>query len=538
MRPQTFLVALFTTAALSAQPAAITGAHIRAHTKFLSSDLLEGRGVGSRGGDLATDYLATQFALAGLKPAGDKGTFFQAVPMVGVATEKSAQLALVKGGERVPLTWQDDFVGVTQRQQKQEEFEAEAVFVGHGITAPEFDWDDYRGIDVKGKIVVLFTNEPPSEDPKFFGGRALTYYGRWTYKYEQATRKGAVACIIVHTTPTAGYSWEVVRNSWGKEDPQMVLENGQAAMGLAGWVTRKAGDRLFAHLGKTVDDMVKLADTRGFKPVPLNIKLSAKLPTAVRPIASRNVVGFVEGSDPVLKNEAVVFSAHWDHLGIGVPVNGDAIYNGAVDNATGCATLLEIARVWAALPVKPRRSAIFLAVTAEESGLRGAEYYGLHPFIPNGKHALNVNYDALYPFGRTKDVVVTGAERTTVWPTVQDIARRFNLIIAPDARPEQGLYYRSDHFSLARVGVPAFSVKMGNELRSGSGSGDDFFVEFNSKNYHQPSDEYKESWDFAGMEELARFGMTIALEVANQDKLPTWKAGDEFLPARVASGVK
>jgi Zn-dependent M28 family amino/carboxypeptidase len=523
---------------LSAQPTAITGTHIRAHTKFLSSDLLEGRGVGSRGGDLTTDYLATQFALAGLKPAGDKGTFFQAVPMVGVATEKSASLALVKGGARVPLTWQDDFVGVTQRQQKQEEFEAEAVFVGHGITAPEFDWDDYRGIDVKGKIVVLFTNEPPSEDPKFFGGRALTYYGRWTYKYEQATRKGAVACIIVHTTPTAGYSWEVVRNSWGKEDPQMVLENGQAALGLAGWVTRKAGDRLFAHLGKTVDDMVKLADTRGFKPMPLNLKLSAKLPTAVRPIASRNVVGFVEGSDPVLKNEAVVFSAHWDHLGIGVPVNGDAIYNGAVDNATGCATLLEIARVWAALPVKPRRSAIFLAVTAEESGLRGAEYYGLHPFIPTGKHALNVNYDALYPFGRTKDVVVTGAERTTVWPTVQDIARRFNLAIAPDARPEQGLYYRSDHFSLARVGVPAFSVKMGNELRSGSGSGDDFFVEFNSKNYHQPSDEYKESWDFAGMEELARFGMTIALEVANQDKLPTWNPGDEFLPARVASGVK
>ncbi len=538
MRARTFFLTLFTAATLAAQPTAITGTHIRAHTKFLSSDLLEGRGVGSRGGDLATEYLATQFALAGLKPAGDKGTFFQSVPMVGVATEKSAQLALVKGGERVPLTWQDDFVGVTQRQQKQEEFEAEAIFVGHGITAPEFDWDDYRGIDVKGKIVVLFTNEPPSEDPKFFGGRALTYYGRWTYKYEQATRKGALACIIVHTTPTAGYSWEVVRNSWGKEDPQMVLENGQAAMGLAGWVTRKAGDRLFAHLGKTVDDMVKLADTRGFKPVPLNIKLAAKLPTAVRPIASRNVVGFVEGSDPVLKNEAVVFSAHWDHLGIGVPVNGDAIYNGAVDNATGCATLLEIARVWAALPVKPRRSAIFLAVTAEESGLRGAEYYGLHPFIPTGKHALNVNYDALYPFGRTKDVVVTGAERTTVWPTVQDIARRFNLAIAPDARPEQGLYYRSDHFSLARVGVPAFSVKMGNELRSGSGSGDDFFVEFNSKNYHQPSDEYKESWDFAGMEELARFGMTIALEVANQDKLPTWNPGDEFLPARVASGVK
>lgn len=521
----------------SAQVTDVSGSRIRAHVKFLASDLLEGRGVGERGGELATDYLATQFALAGLKPAGDRGSFFQKVSLVGVTTDPAAKLETIKGNDRTSFKWKEDFVGVTQRQQESDQFEAEAIFVGHGISAPEFDWDDYKDVDVKGKVVVLFTNEPPSEDPKFFGGRALTYYGRWTYKFEQATRKGALACIIVHTTPTAGYSWEVVRSSWGKEDPQMKLANGAYGMAFAGWTTKKASEQLFAPIGKTVDEMIKLADTRGFKPIPLGIRVTGNLPTHIRPIDTRNVVGIVEGSDPKLKDEAVVFSAHWDHLGIGAPVNGDKIYNGAVDNATGCGVILELARAWATLPVKPRRSAIFLSVTAEESGLRGAEYYGNHPFIPIGKHALNINYDALYPFGRTKDVVVTGAERTTIWPVVQDIAKRFNLEIAPDARPEQGLYYRSDHFSMARVGVPAFSIHMGDQLRSG-GAGDDFFMQFNAKNYHQPSDEYKEDWDFSGMEEMARFGMVIALDVANQDKLPTWKAGDEFLPARQASGVK
>lgn len=516
------------------QIADVSGARIRAHTKFLASDLLEGRGVGARGGELTVEYLAAQFALAGLKPAGDNRTYFQRVPLVGVATDTSASLAIVKGTDRATLKFGEEFVGSTQRQKTDEEFEAEAIFVGHGISAPEFDWDDYRGVDVKGKVVVLFTNEPPSEDPKFFGGRALTYYGRWTYKYEQAARKGAIACIIVHTTPTAGYSFEVVRNSWGKEDPQMKLADGEAALALSGWTTKRAGERLFAPIGKTVDEMANLADTRGFKPIPLGIRVAAKLPAKIRPIETRNVIGMVEGRDPKLKDEAIVFTAHWDHLGIGAPVNGDAIYNGAVDNATGCAILLELARAWAALPVKPRRSAIFLSVTAEESGLRGAEHYGRNPIIPIGKHAVNINYDAMYPFGRTKDVVVTGAERTTIWPTVESVAQRFRLIIAPDARPEQGSYYRSDHFSLARVGVPAFSVKMGNELRAGD-SGDDFFLQFNSKNYHQPSDEYAETWDFSGMEEMARFGMTIGLEIANQDAWPTWKDGDEFKAARDAS---
>lgn len=522
---------------LPAQVTDVQGSRIRAHVKFLSSDLLEGRGVGARGGDLATDYLATQLALAGAKPLGDNGTYFQRVPLIGVATDSSAKLEVVRGADRVTLKWQEDFVGTTQRQRSQDSVDAEAIFVGHGIAAPEFDWDDYKNVDVRGKAVVLFTNEPPSEDPKFFGGRALTYYGRWTYKYEQALRKGAIACIIVHTTPTAGYSWEVVRNSWGKEDPQMKLGDGESALALAGWVTKKSGERLFESLGKSVDDMVKLADTRGFRPIPLKIRVAAELPTKIRAVETRNVVAMIEGSDPALASEAVVFSAHWDHLGIGIPVNGDAIYNGAADNATGCGAILELARAWANLPVKPRRSAIFLAVTAEESGLRGAEYYARHPAIPAAKHALDLNYDMLLPFGRTKDVVATGAERTTVWPTVQSIAKRYGLEIAPDSRPEQGLYYRSDHFAFARAGVPAFSVKMGSEARGGNAI-EEQFQQFLTKNYHQPSDEYREEWDFSGVEEMARFGMTLALEVANQDKLPTWREGDEFLPARVASGVR
>ncbi len=528
------IVALTLAFSVDAQVTDILGSRLRAHVRFLASDLLEGRGVGTRGGDITTEYLASQFAMSGLKPAGDGGTYFQRVPMVGVTTQDSATLAMVKGTDRSQFAWQTEFVGHTHRQNETETFEADAIFMGHGITAPEFSWDDYQNIDVAGKVVVLFTNEPPSEDPGFFRGRALTYYGRWTYRFEQAARKGALACLIIHTTPTAGYSWEVVRNSWGKEDPQMKVVDAGRELALAGWLTKNAGERLFQAIGKSVDEMVRLADTRGFQPIPLNLKIAASLPAKLRAIETRNVIGIIEGSDPNLKNEAVIFTAHWDHLGIGTPVNGDSIYNGAVDNATGCAILLEIARAWSNLTSKPRRSAIFLSVTAEESGLRGAEYYGRNPFIPAGRHAVNINYDALYPFGRTKDVVVTGAERTTVWPTVQNVAKRFGLEITPDARPEQGSYYRSDHFSLARVGIPAFSVKMGNELRAG-GAGDDFFMEFNAKKYHQPSDEYSADWDFSGMEEMARFGMVIGLEVANQDALPTWNAGDEFLSVRQAS---
>jgi Zn-dependent M28 family amino/carboxypeptidase len=523
------ILLLCAAAAAFGQVQEISGQRIRAQTRFLASDLLEGRGVGERGGALATEYIATQFELLGAKPAGDNGGYFQNVPLVGSLTEPGATLTAEGANGTVAFEWLTEFVGATKRQQPLADFDAEAVFVGHGITAPEFNWDDYKGADLRGKVLVMFTNEPPSTDPKFFGGRALTYYGRWTYKYEEALRRGAVAAIIIHTTPTAGYGWDVVRSSWGREDPQVKLEPGEGALLFAGWVPKAAGDKMLALAGRSVDELLSLADTREFKPLPLGIRLRGHIPSRIRDINTRNVVAVIPGSDPQLKDEAVVFSAHWDHLGIGDPVNGDRIYNGAVDNATGCAILLEIARAWAALPHKPRRSAVFVSVTAEEGGLRGSEYYAAHPYFPPSKTALNLNFDAFEPFGRTKDITVTGAERTSVWPLVQQDAQRFSYEIKPDPRPEQGSYFRSDHFSFARAGVPAFSIHQGNLFW---GKPDDFgekaFQEFNTKHYHQPSDEFQEHWDFSGLEHLARFAFTLGLDVANQDQLPDWQPGAQF----------
>jgi Zn-dependent M28 family amino/carboxypeptidase len=531
MNANKVLVFLCFTVSAFAQLQEISGERIRAQTKFLSSDLLEGRGVGERGGDLATEYIATQFALIGAKPAGDNGTYFQKVPLVGSLTTPDTKLSAAadQGGRSLDFKWLDEFVGTTRMQRPEADFDADAIFVGHGITAPEFNWDDYKGVDVRGKVLVMFTNEPLSADPNFFGGRALTYYGRWTYKYEQALRNGAVAALIIHTTPTAGYGWDVVRSSWGREDPQVKLAAGESALALAGWLTQDAGENLLALSGHNVDELLTVSDTRDFKPIPLGVHIRGRIASKLRDIDTRNVAAIIPGSDPQLKNEAVLFTAHWDHLGVGDPVNGDRIYNGAVDNATGCAILMEIARAWAALGHKPKRSAIFVSVTAEEGGLKGSEYYGLHPYFPASKTALDLNFDAFEPFGRTKDISVSGAERTTVWPTVQQMAQRFQYEIKPDPRPEQGSYFRSDHFSLARVGIPAFSIEQGDTFWGKPADfGDKAFQEFNSKHYHQPSDEYQDTWDFSGLEHLARFGFALGVEVANQEGLPGWRPGDAF----------
>jgi Zn-dependent M28 family amino/carboxypeptidase len=532
---------LFAGVALLAQMTEISGERMRAHVKFLSSDLLEGRGVGQRGGDLATDYIATQFALIGAKPAGDNGTYFQAFTLVGAAPQPDSQLTFdTDNGTTTSLKWLDEFVGVTYSQTTDAQFDAPAVFVGHGIVAPEYQWDDYKDIDVRGKVVVLFTGEPPSDDPKFFTGRALTYYGRWTYKYEEATRHGAVAAVIIHTRPTASYGWDVVRSSWGREDQQVRLATGEPSLAFAGWVTNEIGEKIAASVGKSTDELLQMADARGgFKAMPLPLRFKGRMPTKIREIQTRNVVAKIEGSDPKLKDEAVLFSAHWDHLGVGEAVNGDAIYNGAVDNATGCGMLLEIAHAWAALPQKPRRSAVFVSVSAEEAGLRGSEYYGQHPVVVAGKTALDLNFDAFLPTGRKKDVAVRGAERTTLYPLVLDAAKRFGFAISPDSEPEAGHYYRSDHFSFARAGIPSFSIDDGEDvLGKPAGTGKKQHDDYNDNRYHQPTDEYHDDWDFAGMEEYARFAMLIGVNTANLAKLPTWHVGDEFLAARVKSGVK
>jgi Zn-dependent M28 family amino/carboxypeptidase len=524
-----FTALLFLAVSLHAQDPLVSAQRIREHDKFLSSDLLEGRGVGTRGGDLATEYIATQLALAGAKPAGENGTFFQKVSLVGVGTQPGATLSAAGSGKTVDFKWADDFVGVTGTQRPDVQFDAEAIFVGHGIAAPEFKWDDFKGVDVAGKILVLFTNEPPSTDPKFFDARALTYYGRWTYKYEEALRKGALGAIIIHTTPTASYGWEVVRSSWGRENAYVKLGANEKALAIQGWVTKEAGDKLLALANHTTDELLAAADKPTFKPIPLGIRIRGNLPTKIREIESRNVAAIIPGSDPKLKDETVIYSAHWDHLGVGDPVNGDKIYNGAIDNGTGCAILLEMARVWGSLPQKPKRSALFLAVTAEEDGLRGSEYYATHPLIPPSKTSIALNYDALYPFGKVKDLVLTGSERTNARPLAEALMKRLGLTITPDAHPEAGHYFRSDHFSFAKVGIPSFSIDTGTEYAGKSeGYGKQRTEEYNDKNYHQPSDEFHADWDFTALQQAAQFGLLLGVDIANQPKLVDWRPGEQF----------
>jgi Zn-dependent M28 family amino/carboxypeptidase len=507
-----------------------------ADVKTLANDRFEGRGPGTRGEELTTDFIATAFKKAGLKPAGGRGTYFQPVPLLKITTDAKATLSATKGDQRLTFRVEEEFAGVGQTQQPLEEIDAEAVFVGHGITAPEFAWDDYKGVDVKGKVVVLFTNEPPSDDATFFGGKALTYYGRWSFKYEEAARRGAKACFIIHTDETAGYPYSVVKRL---EGAQLGNKADDPKLAFAGWLSRQAGDKLLALAGRTVESALKEADAKGFKAVPLGFKLTGSFPTKVEQMVSNNVIGMVEGSDPALKDEAVMFTAHWDHLGVGRAVIGDTIYNGAADNATGCAILMELARQWAALSPKPKRSALFLAVTAEEKGLLGSKFYAQHPVVPLGKTAIDLNFDMILPLGVPETVVVNGAERTTAWPVVQEMASRHGLVIEPDSRAHLGVFYRSDHFSMARAGVPAFSVAAGKRIK---GKPADFGKQaaqaFNDKAYHTPQDEVRPDWDFAGFPVLAGFALDVARAVADADRLPTWVAGDEFRPAREKSGVK
>lgn len=520
----------------AADPPAISAERIKADVKYLASDRLEGRAPGTRGEDLTTDFLEAEFKKAGLKPIGARGTYLQPVPLVRVTTSPKSTLQALKGKETLDILCDEEFSGKSETQTELEEFDAEAVFVGHGITAPEFGWDDYKDIDVKGKVVVLFTNEPPSDDPKFFGGKALTYYGRWTFKYEEAARRGAKACFIIHTNETAGYPYSVVRPLDGaqlKRDPD------KPALAFAGWLARKGGEKLLGLAGLTVDEALKAADTKGFKARALGVNLKGHITTKVEKIVSNNVVGMVEGSDPALKSECVIFTAHWDHLGVGRAVVGDTIYNGAADNATGTALLLELARAWAAQTPKPKRSALFLAVTAEEKGLLGSKYYAQNPNVPLGKTALNLNFDMILPLGVPESVVVTGAERMTIFPTVKAAAEKHKLEIEADQRAHLGIFYRSDHFSMARAGVPAFSVSAGMKLK---GKPADFArkaaQEFNDKAYHSPQDEFRDDWDFSGFVVLGGFALDIAREAANASGLPTWNPGDEFRPAREKSGVK
>jgi Zn-dependent M28 family amino/carboxypeptidase len=509
---------------------------IREHVRFLSHDLLEGRGTGQRGGDIAAEYMATQFALMGLKPAGENGTYMQKVPMVGVTTLSETTFALVpQRGDARQLKFLDEYVGIDQTQQPKSSVDADIVYVGYGIEAPEYQWDDYKGVDVRGKVLLMLVNEPDSNDAKFFKGRALTYYGRWTYKYEEAARKGAVGVILVHKTDMASYPWEVVRNSNSGEKSYLKLD-GTPKLKVASWVQLDIAKKLVAGAGMDLDKLMVDARSSNFKPVALPVKLKAEMVSKIRPFESNNVIGMLPGADAGLKGEAILYTAHYDHLGIRPDQPGDNIYNGANDNATGCGILLEIANAFTQSVQKPRRSLLFAAVTAEEQGLLGSEYLGKHPPIPAGKISLDLNFDDIPPLGAPQEVEVSGSERTTFFPIVHALSMEFRLNIRPDAHPEAGYYYRSDHFSLARVGIPAFSVSPGAKYKGHDEAwGLKQAEQYTEKHYHQPSDEFDPKADFTADAVMARFGFALGWQAASLAKVVGWQKGDEFEAARLKS---
>jgi len=519
---------------------AIDGEKIRAHVRFLSLDLLEGRGPGTRGGELAAEYIATQLALAGVEPAGDNGTYFQRVPLYAVHTvEDKTTFSLVPAsGMPVELGYGSEIVAKDQTGQAAADIDAPIVFAGYGIDAPEYHWNDYAGVDVKGKVVLAIVNEPPSDDPSFFKGKALTYYGRWTYKYEEAARRGAVGVLIIHRTDLASYGWEVVRNSQAVEKSYLE-DDPTATLRAAAWIQHDTAQNLFSMAGLgDLDKAIEGAGTPGaFHAVELPVRLQAHIESRVRRYVSANVVGRVAGTSQ--GGNAVLYTAHYDHLGIDPDMKGDNIFNGAADNGTGCGILLELARAFAQSPVKPPHAVYFASVTAEEQGLLGSEYLGMHPPAPAGQIGLDLNYDMLLPIGIPRSVNLNGAERIDFWPTVQQVAKAFDLELLPDPTPMAGHYYRSDHFSLARVGIPAFPVDQG-ELFEGHDPawGHAEMEDYVAHHYHQPSDEYHADWDFRGNAKLARFGFVLGWLASEQAKPIEWLKGDEFEKARKAAEGK
>jgi Zn-dependent M28 family amino/carboxypeptidase len=456
------------------------------------------------------------------------------VAFTGVHTEASSTMELVPAkGAPIDLKLGDDYVTSNQTQTDSVAIDAPIVFLGYGIEAPEYHWDDYKGVDVKGKVVVLIVNEPPSKDPKFFKAEAMTYYGRWTYKFEEAARKGAIGVLIIHRTDLASYGWQVVKNSWSNEQVYLA-DDKDPKLEAASWIQLDVARRLFAASGLKLDDLIALAGTRKFKARELPVRLHAHIESKVRRFDSYNVVGLLPGTDEGPVTQAVMYSAHYDHLGIDPDLHGDNIYNGAVDNGTGCGVLLELARAFSRSAARPPHPVLFAAVTAEEKGLLGSNYLGKHLPIPARKIALDLNFDAIAPIGMPESVNVSGAERTSFYPVVEKTARAFGFDIEPDAEPGAGHYYRSDHFSMARAGVPAFSINTalkfaGHPPEWGKAQRD----EYTAKHYHQPSDEYREDMDFSSNAALAKFGFALGWQALTDKETIGWLPGDEFEAVRM-----
>jgi Zn-dependent M28 family amino/carboxypeptidase len=513
--------------------AEINAASLVAHLRMLSSDAFEGRAPATRGGQLAVEFLATEMAALGLQPAGDGGTFFQQVPIVESTVERTFTVSVPGTSYR----YLQDVVAFSGVETPRVQVQGDVIFVGYGISAPELKWNDYAGVDVKGKWVLIMVNDPPApaDEPTLFGGPALTYYGRWTYKYEEAARQGAAGALLIHTDESATYPWQVVQSSWSGTQYMLPPEPGAPALGIKAWVTESAARDLAKRGGQDLDALRKKASARGFKAVPLGIRAAATLQQRSARKTAANVVAKLPGTDD---QQAVVFTSHWDHFGTrepqpGDPKDADRIFNGAYDNASGCAGLIEIARAMARAPQKPGRSIYFVFTTAEEAGLLGSEYFIAHPPIPAAQMAANLNVDGLNYLGPTKDMVQLGADRSTLGPMVKTILEARGRTLGEDTHPERGYFYRSDHFPLAKAGVPALSI---NEPKEFTGPNGAALLkkqeEYNGKDYHQPSDEYDASWDFSGAVDDLRVLAQLAWRIAALPQLPTYNEGDQFANAR------
>jgi Zn-dependent M28 family amino/carboxypeptidase len=507
---------------------------LEAPIRFLSSDALEGRGPATRGDQLARLYLATQLEGLGFQPGGPNGQWQQPFDIVALKGQLPRTWGFQGKGEHVDLAWRDDYIANSGEQSEKVSIDnAELVFVGYGIQAPEYKWDDFKGVSVKGKVLVMLNNDP-DWDPRLFAGKRRLYYGRWIYKYESAARQGAAGAIIIHTNESAGYPWQVVQSSWGEDQFQLPAE-GEPRIKLKAWATEAATRRLLKSGGYDLDKLVAAARSRAFKPVSLGIRTSIAFTNKLSRVQTANVAGIMRGSDPRLADEAVVFSAHHDHLGIGEPdASGDRIYHGAVDNASGCAQVLALARAFATLAEHPRRSVLILFVAGEESGLLGSMYFALHPPIPPGKLAANINFDGGNIFGRTRDLTLVSQGKSAAMDQVAEtVARWQGRSIKPDQFPDRGYYYRSDQFSFAKIGVPALFFDNGTDFIGRPPEwGRQQLEAWEARKYHQPGDKLDDSWNFDGMVEDAQLAFYAGWLIAQADTMPSWNPGDEFESVR------
>ena len=511
----------------------INEATLRAHIRFLADDLLEGRGPGTRGDLLGQRYIQSQFQANGLQPATSAG-WFQSVPLVGMKTHCPDQITFKHGERQLRLKFYDEYIAAVARPTPRIRLQdAEVVFVGYGIQAPEYDWDDYKGVDLKGKLLLMMNNDP-SQDPDLFEGRRRLYYGRWDYKYLMAAKQGAAGAIIIHTTPSAGYPFQVVQTSWTGEEFELA-DTDVARMDVRGWVTENAARQLAALSGKDLDQLRAAAEKRDFRPISLGTTLSVDLRCEVREQRTANVLGMMAGRDPELSKEFVVFMAHHDHLGMAEQRDetGDNIYNGALDNASGTSAILTILKACQQLKQRPKRSILFAAVGAEEQGLLGSKYLAEHPPVPAGYMSALINIDGLSVLGRTRDISMIGYGKSELDRYVKSVAALQNRVVLPDQFPDQGSYYRSDQFSLAKIGVPGVYLRSGvSVIGKPDGWGKAQKEEWVQNIYHQPSDEYSEDWELSGAVEDVRLLFHVGIDIANADHMPKWKPGDEFEAAR------